>query len=76
MAKLKSGGSVEITRTSPFSNKTKTIDIPITQEQYAKWQSGELIQNVMPELDADLREFLISGIIPGEWEEYLGSEKD
>lgn len=37
-------------------------DITISAEAYRRWQKGELIQRVMPELSADDRELLISGI--------------
>jgi hypothetical protein len=37
-------------------------------EQLAKWQNGELIQNVMPHLNADDREYVMTGITPAEWQ--------
>lgn len=40
------------------------MDLPITQHQLDRWQAGELIQHVMPELTAEQREFLISGLPP------------
>ena len=36
------------------------------------WQAGELIQNAMPNLDADSREQLISGTCPKCWDEMFG----
>jgi len=39
----------------------------ITMDQYDAWQGGELIQNAMPNLTADEREFLMTGITPEEW---------
>jgi hypothetical protein len=41
-------------------------------EQLEAWQGGELIQNAMPDLSAELREFLMTGITPFEWEENFG----
>ena len=38
------------------------FDIPVTMAQINEWRSGTLIQKVMPDLSADLRELLISGI--------------
>ncbi len=61
-----------ITKISMFSNQEYTMDLPITQEQLDKWENGALIQHVMLNLDADQREFLITGAIPGEWDRYLG----
>ena len=41
--------------------------IPVTEEQVMRWERGELIQNAMPELSLDDREFLMTGITPLEW---------
>lgn len=65
-----------ITRTSPFSGVESQMDIPITQEELARLDKGELIQAVVPHLCADHREFLISGITPTEWDVFLGPGDD
>jgi len=57
-----------ITRTSPFSNETNVMEIDVTQEQLSSWESGTLIQNAMPNLSADEREFIMTGITPEEWD--------
>tara|TARA_B100000780_G_C20988109_1_gene395067 strand:+ start:124 stop:300 length:177 start_codon:yes stop_codon:yes gene_type:complete len=44
-----------------------TVDCDVIE--YALWQRGMLIQDAMPDVTVDEREFLISGIYPGEWEE-------
>ena len=36
--------------------------VTITKEQYDKWQGGAHIQDAAPQLSADDRELLISGI--------------
>ena len=56
-----------VTRKSPFSGKENKMDIDVTQEQLNRWNSGSLIQNVMPHLTPDEREFLMTGITPDEW---------
>jgi hypothetical protein len=43
------------------------MDIPVTQEQLDNWNNGMLIQNAMPNLSADQREFIKTGMIPDEW---------
>ena len=53
---------MKITRTSFVSGKTLTLDLNITLEQYNRWQDGEHAQNVFTNLNADEREFIISGI--------------
>lgn len=64
-----------ITKKSPRTGKENTLDLPITQEQLDNWQAGTLIQNAMPNLDADQREFLITGLTKEDWDEIFGGEK-
>lgn len=64
---------MRITKRSPFSGKEHTRDIlGVTQERLDRWHGGEMIQNVFPELSADDREFMMTGITPEEWEESIG----
>ena len=58
-----------ITRTSTISGHTSSMDIDVTLEQMASWEQGELVQNAMPNLSADEREFIMTGITPTEWNE-------
>ena len=64
---------MEITRKSEFSGKVNTMDLDVTQAQIDAWQGGELIQNAMPNLNPDEREFLMTGATPQEWEDMFGS---
>jgi len=63
---------MKITRTSRLTGNTSVMDLPITREQLAAWIDGELIQNAMPHLNADQREFVITGITPAEWQAAFG----
>jgi len=38
------------------------IPVSATAEQIAAWRAGELIQRAMPDVPADERELLISGV--------------
>ena len=60
---------MKVTRTSNYSGIVRTIDLPVTQAQLDAWEAGALIQNVMPTLSPDDREFLKTGITPDEWDE-------
>lgn len=60
---------------SNLTGKIHTKSIDVTKDQINKWQNGELIQNVMPNLDTWDREFLISGITKEEWENAFGKEE-
>ena len=57
-----------ITKTSPFSGNTNVMEIDVTQEQLSSWKSGTLIQDAMPHLTPDEREFIMTGITPEEWD--------
>lgn len=65
---------MEITRTSLVSGVTRTLDLPISIEQWRSYQSGTLIQEALPHLSPDEREFLMTGIYGGEWDEFVGDE--
>ena len=62
-----------ITRTSQISKTESTLDLDITQDQLnrigLRYNTGELIQNIVPNLSKEEREFLITGITPKEWNE-------
>ena len=58
---------MKITRTSMFSGVTRTLDLPITEEQIEAWNAGTLIQEAMPQLSAEDREFIMTGVTPEEW---------
>lgn len=63
---------MKITKKSMFTGKVSTRDIDVTDEQLASWQAGTLIQNAMPDLSADDREFLMTGVTPEEWNAQFG----
>lgn len=65
-----------IHRRSVITNKLNSMDITVTAEQIKKWQEGMVIQDAMPELSVDEREFLINGVTPEEWTKYMGEESD
>jgi hypothetical protein len=62
-----------ITKTSQISKTQSTLDLDVTQEQLERIEyrffTGELIQNIVPNLSKEEREFLITGITPKEWNE-------
>ena len=60
---------MQITKTSMFSGNTATREISVTQAELDDRASGTLIQNALPSLSADDREFLMTGATPEEWDE-------
>lgn len=67
---------MKITRKSILSGITRTLDIPVTEEQMQAWQNGALIQRAMPNLSDDQREFILTGIIGEEWDALMVGEDD
>jgi len=66
---------IRISRKSPITGKTYVKDMDITIEQYEDWKNGMLAQLAFPDLNADDREFIITGITPEEFR-MLEDEED
>jgi hypothetical protein len=68
-----------VTRRSPFTGKVNRMEIPLSHLEFEKrtilWQSGMLIQDAFPMLDAGQREFIKTGITPQEWDEMFKDEE-
>ena len=67
---------MKITRTSGLTGAINTRDLDITPKQYTEYLSGTLAQLAFPHLSADDREFLISGITPEEWAEFVAAVEE
>ena len=65
-----------ISKVSAISNKMHTMDIDVTDEQLQDWREGTAIQDAMPNLTPDEREFIKTGITPKEWDEMFGDTGD
>ena len=63
-----------IKRVSPFTGIEHEMELDITEEHLRKWNKGMSIQDAMPHLSADEREFLKTGIYKDEWEKSFGGE--
>jgi hypothetical protein len=64
-----------VTKTSIITGIERTVDIDITLDQLKRWERGEdIIQNIMPNLTANEREFIMTGMTPDEWDEVIGDE--
>lgn len=67
--------NIEIVRINPISGEPVSKSLPMTMEQLWAWQNGAYVQDAFPHLSADDREFIISGLLPGQWEELFGGEE-
>ena len=62
-----------ISKKSLLTGLTSEMEIAITFLQLEKLKCN-LVQNVVPNLSVEEREFLISGITPEEWAKEFGDE--
>jgi len=60
-----------ITRRSPLTGETNTMRLDVSEGAFYAWEGGMLAQDAMPNLTADEREFVMTGITPYEWQEYI-----
>tara|TARA_R110002110_G_scaffold335294_1_gene546023 strand:+ start:344 stop:544 length:201 start_codon:yes stop_codon:yes gene_type:complete len=58
-----------ITKTSPLTGYINTMDVSVTEVQIMQWQRGMLIQDAMPDLSVDEREFIMTGLTASDWED-------
>ena len=64
-----------ISRTSLITGCVNTMDLPITEDMISDWiESDALIQDAFPYLNADQREFLLTGATPAELSELFSEE--
>jgi len=56
-----------IEKVSMLTNKVHIREIDVTREQVENWQGGMLIQEAMPNLSIDDREFIQTGVTADEW---------
>ena len=70
---------MKITKISQLSGKENTMNIEVTQYEMIRienrYNSKELIQNIVPHLTMEEREFLMTGITPEEWFNIFGEEE-
>ena len=62
---------ITITRRSPLTGETNTMRLDLSEGALHAWKGGMLAQDAMPNLSADEREFVMTGITPYEWKEYI-----
>ncbi len=69
-----------ITRQSMLTGKTHSLEIPLSVQEFKtacrKYEEGAFIQDAFSSLTPELREFILTGITPEEWEVYVNVEED
>ena len=66
---------MQITRTSMLSGMTRTLDLPVTEQQLAEYAAGGFLQVVFRHLPPPQREFIKSGITDEEWQAVMVSSE-
>ena len=61
---------MKITKVSILSKIERSLDLDVTAEEIKAWKSGMLIQDAMPRLNENEREFIMTGITAEEWEKH------
>jgi hypothetical protein len=64
-----------ITRTSIFSRLTRTLDLPVTEDQVLAHENGALLQDAFPNLTAEEREFCKTGMTAEECNQMFTEEQ-
>lgn len=64
-----------ITRKSIISGTLYTRDLDVTQAQLVAYEDGALLQDAFPQLSADDREFIKTGISSLEWLQMSGCQE-
>ena len=61
---------MKITKVSMLSKLKRSLELDVTDEEIKAWKAGMLIQDAMPRLTTDEREFMMTGITAEEWEKH------
>lgn len=66
---------MEITRRSQLTGIERTLEIDVTEAQLKAWHDGALIQDAMPNVSPDDREFILTGVTKEEWDELMKEDE-
>ena len=67
---------MQVTRTSRITGITRTIDLPITEEQLIDFGRGARVQDALWNLTPAQREFFMTGITDEEWQQFVAISED
>ena len=58
-----------------YDDPTRSRTVVIPMDAWRAMEGGALIQDAIPDISSDDREFLISGMSPEGWEKLFGGDK-
>lgn len=67
---------MKIIRVSPVTGLASEMEIDVTPEQIKAWEGGTNIQDAMPHLSPDEREYIMTGLSGDEWADIMGPDED
>ena len=70
----KNDNTIVLSGNCAVNGKPHSVSVPA--EEYAKYIAGHHIQNAMPSVSAEDREFIISGISPEGWKQVMYEEDE
>jgi hypothetical protein len=68
-----------LVKKSNITGNLNQMEIPVQPDKYEEWLQSKKkphIQDFFPELSDEEREFILNGITPEEWNEYIGDEEE
>ena len=67
---------MKITKTCVYTNRKNTMDIDITEEQYEQFKQGGDIDEIMPSITYEERQFLLTGALPDDEDSLYNDGED
>jgi hypothetical protein len=68
---------MQLTRKDPLTGMSNTLELDITDLQLTQWQQGlGRIQDIFPNLSADEREFIMTGLTADSWDTLFAKAAD
>jgi len=64
-----------ITKKSQLTGEEHSMNLDVSQDQmtrfYNRKETGEYVQTIFPNLNPEEREFILTGITPDEWNDFI-----
>jgi len=68
--------TMQVIRKSPLTGELTSREIDVCQSQIDAWEVGMLIQDAMPDVSKDDREFIMTGSSSVDWDKMFGGWDD
>lgn len=69
--------TLRVTRKSSFTGKIHSLDLAISEADWARYRSGKLlIQDALPDITDPEREFLLTGTTQAEWQSAFADDEE